>query len=394
MTGERPALGPQPFREFVLKVHSRCNLACDYCYVYMMADQSWRDQPRVMSSAVISGVAQRIAEHLHAHALSDATVVLHGGEPLLAGPRRIDDIVTRVRRAAGPDVRVTFEVQTNGVLLDRAYLDLFLRHGIRVGVSIDGDRTATDRHRRGADGRSSHDAVTRALRLLGQPPYQPLLAGLLCTVDLDNDPVATYEALLDHSPPMVDFLLPNGNWTYPPPQRPADPSTTPYADWLTAVFDRWYAAPRTTPVRLFDEILNLLLGGASRTESVGLSPSATVVVETDGSIEQVDSLKSAYHGAAVTGLSVLRHPFDAALDLPAIAIRRRGALALSGTCRRCAVRDVCGGGLYAHRFRAGSGFDNPSVYCPDLRRLIAHVSARVRMDLMAVTGAARGDVIA
>jgi hypothetical protein len=33
--------GPVPFREFVVKVHSRCDLACDYCDVYEMAGQSW-----------------------------------------------------------------------------------------------------------------------------------------------------------------------------------------------------------------------------------------------------------------------------------------------------------------------------------------------------------------
>lgn len=36
---------PAPFQQFVLKLHSRCNLACDYCYVYQMADQTWRSRP-------------------------------------------------------------------------------------------------------------------------------------------------------------------------------------------------------------------------------------------------------------------------------------------------------------------------------------------------------------
>ena len=40
---------PLPFREFVLKIHSRCDLACDYCYMYTMADQSWRDRPVIRS---------------------------------------------------------------------------------------------------------------------------------------------------------------------------------------------------------------------------------------------------------------------------------------------------------------------------------------------------------
>jgi uncharacterized protein len=33
----------------------------------------------------------------------------------------------------------------------------------------------------------------------------------------------------------------------------------------------------------------------------------------------------------------------------------------------------CGGGLYAHRYRADNGFDNPSAYCPDLLKLITHI---------------------
>ena len=34
---------------FLVKVASRCNLDCDYCYVYHHADQSWRAMPEVLS---------------------------------------------------------------------------------------------------------------------------------------------------------------------------------------------------------------------------------------------------------------------------------------------------------------------------------------------------------
>ena len=39
---------PVPFREFIVKVHSRCDLSCDYCYMYEMAYQSWHDRPRLL----------------------------------------------------------------------------------------------------------------------------------------------------------------------------------------------------------------------------------------------------------------------------------------------------------------------------------------------------------
>ena len=74
-----------PLRQFVLKVHSRCDLACDHCYVYQGADQSWRGRPMAISDETIAWTAQRIAEHAKAHQLPAVQVVLHGGEPLLAG---------------------------------------------------------------------------------------------------------------------------------------------------------------------------------------------------------------------------------------------------------------------------------------------------------------------
>jgi hypothetical protein len=35
----------------------------------------------------------------------------------------------------------------------------------------------------------------------------------------------------------------------------------------------------------------------------------------------------------------------------------------------------------AHRYRPGTGFANPSVYCPDLMRLIGHISDTMRADI-------------
>jgi uncharacterized protein len=371
---------PLPFREFVLKIHSRCNLACDYCYLYSMADQTWRDQPRRMSPAIARQTAARIGEHARWHHLDDITIVLHGGEPLLAGADFIADMVAAVREAAGPSVAVQAQVQTNGIRLNEEFLALFSQLGVGVGVSLDGDATAHDRHRRFAAGGGSHAAVSAGLALLASPRYRHLFSGLLCVIDLRNDPIGTYEALVSFGPPKVDFLLPHGTWDAPPPGRTADATQTPYADWLIAIFDDWYRRPRTH-IRLFGEIVRSLLGETSDAESVGIAPTGTVVVETNGAIEQVDTVKAAFHGASRTGLHVLSDSFDAALLLPEIVGRQIGARGLCAECQKCRVRLVCGGGLYPHRYRGETGFANPSVYCPDLMRLIDHIRHTVEADI-------------
>jgi uncharacterized protein len=360
-----------PFRQFILKVHSRCNIACDYCYVYEHEDQSWRDRPLAMSPQTVRQTALRIAEHARTHQLAAVHVILHGGEPLLFGVERTREALETLRSTIRPVTGLDLRIHTNAIRLDEKFCDLFNEYDVKVGVSLDGDQTANDRHRRFADGRGSHAPVRRALSLLRRPEYHDLYAGLLCTIDVANDPIAVYEALAAEEPPRIDLLLPHSTWEHPPP-RPKG-SDTEYADWLGAIYDRWTADGRPFEIRTFQSIIGALHGLPSRTESLGLTPSDLVVVETDGALEQLDSLKTAFPGAPATGFDVFHASFDQAAGHAGIEARQQGLAGLCETCRACPVVGVCGGGLYPHRYSSENGFRNPSVYCPDLKAVIVGI---------------------
>lgn len=184
---------PVPFSDFILKVHSRFNLACDYCCVYEHADQSWRTRPLVMSGTTVAAVVDRIREHAEGHRLSRVSIGMHGGEELW--------------------------IQTNGVLLDERFCEIFLAQGIEVGVSIDGGKVANDRHRVHANGKSSFSAVVRGISLLTSERYRSLFSGLLCTIDTLNDQISVYESLASFDPPALDLLLPHANWENPPARQ-------------------------------------------------------------------------------------------------------------------------------------------------------------------------------
>ncbi|MEO3765047.1 FxsB family cyclophane-forming radical SAM/SPASM peptide maturase [Streptomyces sp. B8F3] len=365
-----------PFRQFIVKVNSRCNLACRYCYMYFAADQGWRDQPVTASPRMLRQMARRIGEHAARHRLPAVSLVLHGGEPLLTDPEILGAYVQDVREQVPDGCEVFVTLQTNGVLLTEDRLHALARHGIRVGLSMDGGLAHHNDQRVDHAGRPSWPAVERAARMLAEPGHRGAYAGVLCVIDLDADPVEVYESLTAFDPPALDFLLPYGNWTNPPaglPAAPGDPA--PYGDWLCAVFDRWWRADRRrTRIRFFEECIAALLGRPALSEVFGLEAFAAVVVETGGTIEQVDALKTTYPGAAATGLDVFAHSFDDVLDHPGVTARHAGPDALAEECRRCTLVDTCGGGHYVHRYRAGNGFRNPSVYCADLQRIIRHVT--------------------
>lgn len=360
--------------QYVLKVHGRCNLACDHCYVYEHADQSWRAKPKAISLPAAAGAGWRIAQHAAAHNLPSVHVILHGGEPLLLGRAEMRRVLSALTTRITPVTKLDLRIHTNGVLLDEQWCELFAEFDVQVGISLDGDRTANDLHRRYADGRGSFDEVLRALALLRTPRFRHLYAGILCTVDLANDPEAVYAALVAERPPRLDLLLPHATWENPP-HRPAG-RAHPYADWLLRVYRRWTAEGRPVPIRLFDSVVSAAAGGPSWTESLGLDPADLLVIETDGSWEQTDSMKTAYDGAPDTGMNVHTHSVDEVARHPGVAARQRGLAELCATCQACPVVRICGGGLYSHRYRAETGFDNPSVYCLDLMTLINGIVSR------------------
>lgn len=379
---KRSGWTPTPIREFVLKIRQDCNLACRYCYVYTMPDRSWQEKPRVMSAAVRTAAIERIVRHATEHNLESITVVLHGGEPLLNPVPGLVAIADQIRAALPASVTVNVALQTNGTLASEAGLSELAAAGIGIGVSIDGPQAVHDLRRPHRRGDGSFRRTADTIRLLGQDRFRNCFTGLLCVVPVDSDPAVVYSALMSFDPPSVNLLLPHANWSTTP-RAPVAPDA--FGRWLAQIFDAWYdEAAQPTRIRLFEDVMSLLLGGHSRGEQVGISPVAVAIVESDGRIEQSDSLKSAFAGAAATGYSVQNDDFDRVLTHPGFIARQIGLAALCDECRQCRIGRLCGGGLYAHRYHRDTGYLNRSVYCHDLMFLFDHVYDRMRRDLAAV----------
>ena len=194
-----------------------------------------------------------------------------------------------------------------------------------------------------------------------------------------QDPVERIRgALLAFAPPQVDFLLPHGNWSNPPPGLIAT-GRTPYGDWLAAAFDRWFHVPRQeTVVRLFRDTVVLLLGGRATTTHSGSRRSGSWWSTPTGPSSRTTACAPRGPAGCGTGLDVHVDSVDDVLAHPAVRRRQSGSAALADDCRRCRLLGACGGGNYAHRYRDGTGFRNRSVYCADLQRYIEHVRAAVR----------------
>jgi uncharacterized protein len=332
-----------------------------------------------MSDEVFDKAVERMIEHVVAHNIPAVNVIFHGGEPLLAGKAFFRYAIDALRDRLKPHCSVTFGIQSNGTLIDESWLDLLKDLEVTVGVSVDGPRELNDKFRVDYKGQSTHATLERALRLMQQEQYRGVNSGVLCVIQPDSNPVAILDWFAGWGENKLDLLFPHHNHHSPPPYPHSPSHGYGFGLWLTKAFDYWWERDLSAlRIRIFEDIIHLLLGGYFSVESLGVSPARIIVVQTDGDYEALDSLKSTFDGAVRLDKNVFNHRLDEVLDQEIILARIFRSDSLCETCKACRYGRVCGGGYVPHRYHPNLGFATPSVYCEDLMFLISHIESSLR----------------
>jgi uncharacterized protein len=361
----------------LLKVTSRCNINCSYCYVYNQGDTSWRQMPKHMSPAVVGDVVKQLSllfdDQQHPFA-----VVLHGGEPLLL-PRPI--LATLLQGLADRLPTCSRSIQTNGTLIDDDLLALCLCTGTTLSVSLDGPADVNDTFRLAFNGSGTYASAAAGIaRIQQHPRADRLFTGVLCVVDPHSDAQRVYDFFKSLAVPSIDFLFKDGNYAKLPMGKSAIDSTE-YGKWLIGAWNCYINDPDPPRIRILDDFARLLLGGKSIKEGCGQTLYGIAVIDTDGSVTKNDTLKSTYDGAdrfeqtwpvSTSRLSEVASSREfiryAQLQNPTNSI-----------CQECSLLSVCGGGMPLSRWHPETGLNNPSVYCADYKLVIGHIDETLQV---------------
>lgn len=368
----------------IVKVAGRCNINCSYCYMYNRGDNSFLQQPKKMSEATVLHLVNRVKDHCRLNNISRFEFILHGGEPLLAGQDFFKMFVSHAKTVLLPEIQPSFAMQTNAILLNDDWCQTLGELNINTGISMDGTRESHDMYRVDFKGNGTYDDVLAGLKTAQQSPFLKNKPGILCVLNIDSDPVDIYHSFRQIGVQHIDIIIPDYNHDSPPPQKHYEQSTHAYADWLIRLFNYWYnEGEQRLTIRYFDALIDLVLGNESGFDFLGTAKNELLVIETDGSIETVDVLKICGDGFTKASANVSTHSFDEAMQTPLASLYRMANIKVPKKCSVCPVREVCGGGYIPHRYSSENGFNNPSVYCNDLLKLITHIQNRVMDDLPA-----------
>ena len=360
-----------PFSYVLLKVAAACNLKCPYCYWFR--DISVYKKPRIMSVLIEDFFIEKLNEHLQNHSIKTFKVLIHGGEPTLIGKKRFDllcEKIYAVSQSTGVDIQIS--MTTNGVLIDEEWALILKQHKVSIALSLDGPENVHNKNRINFGNKGTWDKTMKALNILKK---HELPVGVLAVADLETDPVEIIDFFIKEAITSFDLLIPDENY---------DSKEVPRInEYYVKAFKHWYANySDKASFRLFENVIRGLLGKQSKTEGIGIGPISFLTINSDGTLETLDTLRIRGCGSNQTKLNVVNNQFEDLKEEEDWKFVLKSSLDLPPKCMKCQFQLVCGGGYITHRWSSQNDFNNPSVYCEDLIEIISSVWQTISKDLV------------
>jgi uncharacterized protein len=350
-----------------------CNMACGYCFYREKSAVFPETAAHRMSDAVLE---ETMRQALDAAAAPAVSIGWQGGEPTLMGLPFFERAVElQIRRGRGK--AVANGLQTNGLLLDRAWARFLREFRFLVGLSLDGPEHVHDRYRKRAGGRASWAAVVDRAKMLLDESVE---TNALVVVDdySVSFPDEIYGFLKELGLAHMQFI-PCVEADAADPSRAASFSapSAAYGDFLVRLFDLWLGDFRngepTTFIRLFDSLFFLYVDREPPDCTLLPECGTYLVVEHNGDVFACDFfVEEGWRlGNVMSGRLV--HMLNSARQ----AEFGKMKAVVPGACRSCPWLALCLGGCPKDRLR-DPGDGGLNHFCAGMKTFLAHADAHFR----------------
>lgn len=385
MTSSSPGV---PYSVLAKPAGARCNLDCTYCF-YLEKEALYPEtQTPKMDDEVLDSFIQ---QYIAAQPGDYVTFAWQGGEPTLLGVdyyRRV--IQLQKKYAEGKTIENAF--QTNGLLLDDKWCELFKEGDFLIGLSIDGPEDLHDAYRLNKRGGGSFKQVMRGLEYLKKHQIEFNTLTVLHR-DNVNDPLRTYNFLKSIGSRFLQFIpiveqtaveqddsglsLVSSVFASDAEMTDWSVSAKQYGHFLVTVFDAWVRQDvGKVFVQLFDSTLSTWVGRGTELCIFQETCGRSVALEHNGDIYACDHFVfPEFHVGNLSETSLSELVFDPRQ----VKFGQDKAATLTAQCRSCEVRPLCHGGCPAHRIsKSESGEAGHNHLCGAYYQFFTHTAPYMR----------------
>ncbi|HEY7819189.1 MAG TPA: anaerobic sulfatase maturase [Vicinamibacteria bacterium] len=393
-----PRNAPPAFHILAKPTGAICNLDCKYCFFLSKEMLYPRSRFRMAGDLLETYIRQL----LESHRAPEVVVAWQGGEPTLMRLDFFERSIEYVDRYKRRGQKVQYTIQTNGTTLDDAWCRFFKKHGVLVGLSVDGPREIHDAYRVDKGGEGTFDAVMRGWELLRRHGVD---VNILCTVHAKNQerPTEVYRFFRDTLKaeylqfiPIVERvseeMLPvaNEGWAERPGggrplyqlegDRVTERSVEPlaYGRFLIAIFDEWVQRDvGRVFVQHFDSALANWLGVPGAVCVFSETCGQALALEHNGDLYSCDHfVEPAYKLGNIQN----RHLVELIVSPQQVKFGNDKRDTLPRYCRECDVRFACHGECPKNRFlHTPDGEPGLNYLCASYKAFFHHIDPAMKL---------------
>lgn len=139
---------------FMIDFTTKCNCNCIYCL------RHFENVGDSISEEMLERITQYIIAYCRKYNIHRIAFQPWGGEPMI----ELEQILECKRMFREAEIRASFNIQTNGLLLNLKNYEKLRKAGIDIGVSLDGIEAVHDAHRLDVCGNTTHAKIVRNLQ--------------------------------------------------------------------------------------------------------------------------------------------------------------------------------------------------------------------------------------
>ncbi|MFA0440907.1 anaerobic sulfatase maturase [Vibrio sp. 10N.222.51.C12] len=286
---------------------STCNMNCSYCFYLHKDNLLYQGNTTEMSFDLLELHIKQYLEAQHGHYVE---FIWQGGEPTLLGLDYFKKAVALQEKHTKPGQQVLNSFQTNGMKINKAWCEFFVKHDFLIGLSIDGPKHIHDLHRRNIAGKSTFDRVEKAAHILKK---SGVTFNVLCAVNSSNSkhPKEVYRYIRDKiNPHVIQFTpvvqtpdfesIPSFSTTLPFTIKAnvskqqscvTDWSVTPknWGQFLVAIWDEWFNNDfGEVFIENFEDVTAITLGYGSQKCTSSAQCGKGLAIEHNGDVYSCD----------------------------------------------------------------------------------------------------------
>lgn len=356
-----------------------CNLDCSYCFYLDREADPYKTLPsRSMSLETL----ERMVDSFLFYSYPNSVFAFQGGEPTLAGPAFFEKLVEWQKQYGRDGQAVSNALQTNGILIDERWCNLFREYHWLIGLSIDGPEDVHDLYRLNKAGHPTWRKVMNAIEIMQKHKVD---FNVLCVLSQANveKPKEVYKFFRGLG---IDYIqyIPLSEFDNEGNRLPFTITPEQYGRFMCETFDLWWPERRKVRIRYFDNIAEALAGQRPGNCTMHETCDSYVVVEYNGDVYPCDFFVESGWKLGNVNLDSWpelarkqkRFQFAANKTLPHPA------------CEVCEWQSLCHGGCPKHRKDPRRRFEDLDYFCSAYKMVFAKVTGPLKKDVERLCGAA------